>query len=331
MKRLDETFLVKSGITTTGLDILSRPIADSIPFLRPASTQQRTIAGWISRDSIPNGHIHPAQSIYVSTNGEGSHTYAYVSPFEFACNSDVSVLSPKNDLTLSQKIKYARSISFNRFRFSYGRKPKGERLKSLVLPDFSSGNFESARQIAAATFWEGKENIEAEIASRDFELVRLSEVFSIRNGHGLDLVSLKALEVGGVRFVARSKRNNGVTGNVEEMPGTEPHPGGVLTCALNGEGGVLYAFLQDVPFYTSFHIAILKPIMPMTREELLFYCTCLRANRFKYSFGRQANRTLPDLMVPSQETIPGYVHGALKRVKASLADEIQELVALGKD
>jgi hypothetical protein len=331
MKRLDEVFLVKVGIPTAGLDILSRPGLDCIPFLRPASTQQRTIAGWVKRQSIPTGHIHPAQSIYVSTNGEGSHTYAYVAPFEFACNSDVSVLYPRDELSLSQKIKYARNISFNRFRFSYGRKPKGDRLKSIVLPEVVSGDFASAKQISTAPFWEGEENVESATDGKDFKLVPLSEIFSIRNGHGLDLVSLKGIDVGGVRFVARSKRNNGVTGNVEFVPELTPHPGGVLTCALNGEGGVLYTFLQDVPFYTSFHIAILKPLVPMTREELLFYCTCLRANRFKYSFGRQANRTLPDLVVPSLETVPAYVHGALQRVKASLAVEIEGLVALGSD
>src|SRR5260363_190716 len=46
-----------------------------------------------------------------------------------------TLLLPKQKMTLAEKIFYAKAISLNRSKFSYGRKPKGERLKSIKLPD----------------------------------------------------------------------------------------------------------------------------------------------------------------------------------------------------
>lgn len=136
MKTIDDLFVIRNGIQTSGLDILRTEAQGRVRFLRPASTQPRTIAGWVHTDQLPPDSLFPSESLYVSTNGEGSHSYTYVSSFEFACNSDVSVLIPKEKMTIQQKIFYAQCITLNRFRFSYGRKPKGTRLKAIPLADF---------------------------------------------------------------------------------------------------------------------------------------------------------------------------------------------------
>lgn len=316
--RLDALFNVKNGMPTTGLEILSRPSPGTIPFLRPASTQERTVAGWVNRESIPAQQVFPAGTLFVSTNGEGSHTYAYVSSFEFACNSDVSALLPRTEMNLPEKVFYAHCITRNRFRFSYGRKPKGERLKSINLPDFAPNwgdTTSSALADAARRLVKDEQTVDpGKLGEMKFELARLDSLFDIRAGHGLDLTSLERVETGGLRFVSRAKRNNGVSAQVRPIEGVEPSAAGELTCALNGEGGVLYTFLQDVPFYTAYHVARLKPREPMTREELLFYCACIKANRFRYSYGRQANRTIGSIKVPARSAIPSWVHGALARI-----------------
>ena len=323
--KVEALFDVRNGVPTTGLEVLSSPGEATIPFLRPASTQQRTVAGWVTREAIPSQQVFPAETLFVSTNGEGSHTYAYVSSFEFACNSDVSALLPLAEMSLPEKIFYAHCITRNRFRFSYGRKPKGRRLKSIDLPDFPVGwNGAAAPAVAeAASQVVGNEG--APPPRRTSEacsgLARLDALFDIRPGHGLDLTSLERVETGGVRFVSRAKRNNGVSAQVKRIAGVDPNPAGELTCALNGEGGVLYTFLQDEPFYTAYHVARLRPREPMTREELLFYCTCIRANRFRYSYGRQANRTIASIKVPTLGSVPPHVHGSLARVVSAAGFE----------
>jgi hypothetical protein len=317
--KLSELFDIRVGLPTTGLEIVNRPFAGAIPFLRPASTQERTIAGWIARKGLDPANIFPPETLFVSTNGEGSHTFAYVAPFEFACNSDVSVLFPKEPMPLPLKIYYARCISLNRFRFSYGRKPKGERLKGINLPPSTDWIASTADPKPYA--------IPPSLASADARkeqigphLVRLDELFEIKNGNGLELVNLeRAGRATGIRFVSRAKRNNGVTAYVKQIKGLPPNPGGQLTCALSGEGGVLYTFLQEEPYYTSFHIACLTPKQAMTNEQLVFYCMCIRANRFRYSFGRQANRSLKTIRVPSGDAIPSWIEGGIERTRAAIS------------
>jgi hypothetical protein len=38
-------------------------------------------------------------------------------------------------MSLQEKIFFAAAITSNRFRFSYGRKPKGDRLRNLLIPN----------------------------------------------------------------------------------------------------------------------------------------------------------------------------------------------------
>ena len=40
---------------------------------------------------------------------------------------------------------------------------------------------------------------------------------------------------------------------------------------------------------------------------MLFYCVCLRANKYRYNYGRQANRTLKDIMLPVPKKLPAWL------------------------
>src|SRR5262249_10858676 len=87
------------------------------------------------------------------------------------------------------------------------------------------------------------------------------------------------------------------------------NPAGELTCALSGNG-VLTTFVQDRPYYTAFHVACLAPKGSLTTAQKLYYCACVRANRYRYGWGRQANRSLKDILLPEPEEIPDWVEGA---------------------
>jgi hypothetical protein len=52
---------------------------------------------------------------------------------------------------------------------------------------------------------------------------------------------------------------------------------------------------------------ILTPKKAMTEQEILWWVTCISANRFRFGFGRQANRTLKDLELPDETSIPPWV------------------------
>jgi hypothetical protein len=136
-------------------------------------------------------------------------------------------------------------------------------------------------------------------------LVKLSELFDVRYGTSLELNALEK-SCDGINFVSRTEKNNGVSSKVESIQGLAPICGGVLTVALGGS--VLETFLQPEPFYTGFHVACLHPKSDMTDRVKLFYAACIRANKYRYSYGRQANRTLKNIQVPDLSEIPAWVH-----------------------
>lgn len=133
---LSEIFEIKNGISSSQVEISEEKYSDlDLPYLRPSSNYSNLVAGYVNRDDIDSKYIFPSESIIVSTDGEGSHSYSYVSPVEFVPNSNVSVLIPKRAMQLGEKIYYSLCITKNRYRFSYGRKPKGGRLQSINLPE----------------------------------------------------------------------------------------------------------------------------------------------------------------------------------------------------
>lgn len=141
-------------------------------------------------------------------------------------------------------------------------------------------------------------------------MIKLGELFSVSYGHSLELNRLIRCDINdGIAFVSRKMRDNGISAYVKRLDGIAPNPGGSLTCALSGNG-VLSTFIQDSPYYTGFHVACLTPTIEMTKEQLLYYCTCIAANRYKYSWGRQANRTIREIVLPSLSDIPHWVEKA---------------------
>lgn len=139
-------------------------------------------------------------------------------------------------------------------------------------------------------------------------MTKVEDLFEVRYGHSLQLNRLTVTsQSSGIAFVSRKMGDNGIAAYVKPIPDLLPAPAGELTCALSGNG-VLSTFVQDKPFYTAFHVACLKPRQKMTRMELLYYCACIKANRYRYNYGRQANRTLKDILIPALSEIPKWVN-----------------------
>lgn len=137
---------------------------------------------------------------------------------------------------------------------------------------------------------------------------QVQELFDIKNGHSLELNKLTlSTRKDGIAYVSRKSGDNGIAAYVGPIEGLEPAPAGELTCALSGEGGVMSTFIQEKPFYTSYHVARLTPKIEMSKAELLYYCLCLSKNKYRFSHGRQANRTLKTLLIPSIDEIPSWV------------------------
>jgi hypothetical protein len=153
-------------------------------------------------------------------------------------------------------------------------------------------------------------------------MVPLSQLFSVTYGVNLELNRM-SLNATGIPFVGRSDRNNGVTARVAPVPGLVPNPARTLSVA--GGGSVLATFLQVEPYYSGRDLFYLTPLDEMTDSQMLYYCACIRANRYRYSYGRQANKTLKDLPLPSLVSLPSWVADGLSRVATGLSSRLQSI------
>lgn len=140
--------------------------------------------------------------------------------------------------------------------------------------------------------------------------MKVKDLFTVKYGVNLELITLETVsqkEKEGVNFVARTAENNGVVARVRKIDGIEPQPAGVLSCA--GGGSVLSTFVQTEPFYSGRDLYTLTPKKEMSLQEKLYWCMCIKANAYKYTYGRQANKTLKDIELP--DAVPKWVRTTL--------------------
>ena len=155
--------------------------------------------------------------------------------------------------------------------------------------------------------------------------MKVRELFDVKYGVNLELMSLEVVSnnnIDGVNFVARTSANNGVVARVKRVDGIVPQPAGILSCA--GGGSVLSTFVQTEPFYSGRDLYTLSPKVKMTLQEKLYYCMCIKANAYRYNYGRQANKTLKDIELPAN--IPDWIHATpVQPLKTAVKSQICSL------
>lgn len=335
MKELEEIFTKTDGVFIKDTSIIrsKKEFDDDIAFLRPSKSMNNLLVGYVRKKNMPKEwlkKIAPAFSIIVGKDGEGSHSYSYVYPYEFLGNSNTMFLLPKGEyqeMSLNQKLWYAQAISFNRYRFSYGNKPKKDRMMKIEFPEphelpsyvnemlmpdvsdipewFLEDGYDKAcwylDHIDMDVF-ESQYRGELEPVSQNvlnfgkWKEYRIKELFNLYPGNGYKLIKMEEDDKSDINFVSRTSKNNGVVARVKKTQ-KKPFQKGAITVALGGS--VLSSFIQDNAFYTAYHIMVLMPQeeYSMSNYVKMFICTQIEANKYKFSYGRQANRTLKDIIV----------------------------------
>ncbi|OGI64256.1 hypothetical protein A2642_00885 [Candidatus Nomurabacteria bacterium RIFCSPHIGHO2_01_FULL_39_10] len=133
------------------------------------------------------------------------------------------------------------------------------------------------------------------------QLVKLSNLFEAKYGVNLELYSLEENNKRNedfIPFVSRTENNNGVSAFVKLDLNLKAILPNTLTVAVSGS--VLSTFLQPYNYYSGRDLYYLIPKKEMSERELIYYAICITRNKYKYSYGRQANRTLRDLLIPAK-------------------------------
>jgi hypothetical protein len=327
MARITDIFDVKYGhsLELNRLKIVS---ADKgIAFVSRASRNNGIVA---HVERLPDIEPAPAGELTCALSGEGGRLSTFLQDRPFYTAYHVARLVPKEPLSKGQMLYYCMCIHANRYRYSFGRQAN-RTIKNLEIPeldefpDWLDSAIAEAKTLMAAQLLPLKgipaNNKAQHPKGIGTEMVPLSDLFEVVYGSNLELNAL-ALEPAGVNFVSRTAKNNGVSAKVKPIDGLSPIKGPVLSVA--GGGSVLETFLQIEPFYSGRDLYMLRPRTEMTTDELLFYCCCIRANRFRYSYGRQANRTLKGLLVPDKDAIPAWAYGGTYRVIGSIEQDLTQ-------
>jgi hypothetical protein len=128
---------------------------------------------------------------------------------------------------------------------------------------------------------------------------RVADLFDIWAGHGIDLIRLDvttANDPDAVAYVSRTEQHNGVLAYVNKPPGVTLAKAGTLSVAVGGS--ICSTFVQPRDYICAQNVRVLTPKRPMSLREKLWWAQCIHANRYRFNYGRHANRTLKDLRLP---------------------------------
>ena len=133
------------------------------------------------------------------------------------------------------------------------------------------------------------------------KLIPIKELFTPVYGVDLELIHLEECnknDADRIRFVSRTENNNGVSAYVKRIINVKPNPAHTISVAVSGS--VLSSFYQADEYYSGRDLYYLIPKKKMSKEEMMFYAFCIKANKYKYNYGRGANRTLKDIVIPAE-------------------------------
>ena len=131
----------------------------------------------------------------------------------------------------------------------------------------------------------------------NWKAFKVSDLFWVKYGVNLELNTCEESsdKDNAINFVARTAENNGISARVKLIDTVLPQKSGLISVA--GGGSVLSTFLQPEPFYSGRDLYTLESKDNISNEAKFFIITIIEQNKYKYSYGRQANKTLPDLLL----------------------------------
>ena len=304
--RLDEIFNIERGssLYITDCEEGETPYAS-------ASADNNGISQHLNVEPNRTGNC-----LVINYDGSVGESFYHAEPF-FASEKIVTVTLKEKKMNAYIALFLSTVIKQEKFRFSYGRKwSVNSVMKSSIIklpvtdkkqPDwnFMEQYIKSLNYKPLTTANQGEDKSHT-LGIESWKPFKVNELFEVKYGINMELNTCIEAEDGdpdAINFVARTESNNGVSARVKPVEGKEPQPAGLTTCA--GGGSVLSTFLQEEPFYSGRDLYLLIPLQPMSKLAKLFCITVLKANKYRYSYGRQANITLPYLELLLPATVEG--------------------------
>lgn len=230
----------------------------------------------------------PAGCLTVALGGSVLATFYQAAPF--VCGRDVAVLTPKNPkMSTTERLWWCAVIKSNAYRYSFGRQANTT-LRTLRVPDKVPSWVKDVTLDGVLTAHDAVVSAEEVPASPDpvtlppvydWKPFRLDSLFDVKRG-GSDAVDRSRTT--GPNLITATAKNNGISGRSSKSANGKA---GDIT--VSHDGSIGEAFYQTEPFFAFSAVTVLSPklgVIPTT-EAALFVCTVIRAERFRYSYGRK--------------------------------------------
>jgi len=287
MKRIDELFNVFYG---TDLELINcEKEKFGIPFISRTSNNN----GMVTRIKIIDD-IEPMPAYAITVALGGSVLSSFFQKEKFYTSFHIACLYPKQELSEIEMIFYCKVIEENKYRYNYGRQAN-KTLRNLYIPAIEDIPTYLKKYKTVIPFEKNpitkKSN---KFSNIEWKAFPINELFEVKYGVNLELYNLK-LDKTGIPFVSRTANNNGISAYVEEIEGINPNPAN--TISVSGGGSVLECFLQEKPYYSGRDLYYLKPKFDSNKYHLLFIATVLEKEKYRFNYGRQANKTLSSLKI----------------------------------
>lgn len=277
-----------------------------IPLVSSGATNNG-IVGYIDEKGDGKAQIFNANSITVDMF---CNAFYQSEKFYAVSHGRVNILIPKFKCNLQIGLFICAIIQKEQFKYSYGRAVYSAELARMLikLPSSKDGNpdwkfmEQYIKYLNHKPLTTQNSHPQHSLNIDSWQKFSVRDLFEVKYGINMELNACVLAEDGdcsAINFVARTEDNNGVSAKVYPVEGKIPQPAGIITCA--GGGSVLSTFLQEKPFYSGRDLYLLIPKHSMGKAAKLFIITIIKANKYRYSYGRQANVTLPylELLLPT--------------------------------
>lgn len=283
--KLSSIFNTYNGLASSNVIVSKEKLNGYIPYNCPSNSLLGTIAGYVEKSKVNDKYIH-SNCIAISTDGEGSHTYSYYIAHEFVPNSNVMVIKPKISMTSLELKIYASIISQNRYRYQYGRKPKGLRITEILIPTLQ----EIKNMILSKNISEGNNVTQSKIISTKIDLdAKLKEKFLIKDLFNVysggdkpeseDLINLNY-----VNSIENLTTNNGVNGKFS-YNGKNIFSNFISVVSI-GLGGKAFYQKEKSAIFTRVKALVPKNKTILNKYTAMYLITILGAEQYRYSYGR---------------------------------------------
>ena len=123
-----------------------------------------------------------------------------------------------------------------------------------------------------------------------------SDLFEVVYGVNLELNKMQDItddSVTSVPFVSRTAKENGVSAFVQRSKDLNINP--PKTISVSAGGSVMECFFQPIEYYSGRDLYYLRPLQTQSTYCMFFLITLLKMEKYRFNYGRQVNKSLPNL------------------------------------